>query len=54
MNKDKGIKRTNVNGWHSTTDMHKIPEYSNLVEALFKMHKTIFKEEHLDREPIFR
>ena len=31
-NEDKGIKRTNMNGWHSHTDMHKIPVFKPLVE----------------------
>ena len=26
-NKDKGIVRTNMNGWHSTTDMHEKPVF---------------------------
>ena len=26
---DKGVSRTNVKGWHSTTDMHTKPEYAN-------------------------
>ena len=29
---DKGINKTNVNGWHSTTDMHKKPEYKLLID----------------------
>ena len=24
---DQGVKKTNMNGWHSTTDMHTKPEY---------------------------
>ena len=28
MNQDKGIIRTNVQGWHSTTNMHEKPEFS--------------------------
>jgi len=50
--KDKGIKRTNMKGWHSQTDMHKIPVFKPLVEELFKMQNEIFKEEFLDSEPI--
>ena len=30
--KDKGVLRTNMNGWHSTTDMHKIPIFKPLVD----------------------
>ena len=50
--KDKGIKRTNMNGWHSNTDMHQIPVFKPLVDELFKMQLEIYKEEYLDREPI--
>ena len=49
--KDKGVKRTNMNGWHSTTDMHKIPVFKSLVDELFKMQMEIFQEEWLDSEP---
>ena len=49
---DKGVKKTNVNGWHSGTDMHKKPEYKPLVDELFKMVHQVFEEEWLDREPI--
>ena len=51
-NEDKGIKRTNMNGWHSHTDMHKIPVFKPLVDELFKMQFEVFNEEHLAREPI--
>ena len=51
-NEDKGIQRTNMNGWHSHTDMHKIPVFKPLVDELFKMQFEVFNEEHLDREPI--
>ena len=50
--KDKGIRRTNMIGWHSTTDMHKIPVFKTLVDELFKMQMDIYKEELLSREPI--
>ena len=50
--KDKGIRRTNMIGWHSTTDMHKIPVFKTLVDELFKMQMEIYKEELLSREPI--
>jgi uncharacterized protein (TIGR02466 family) len=50
-NKDKGIQRTNVNGWHSTSDMANYPEYKELVNILFQAQKDIYKEEHLDSEP---
>ena len=50
--KDKGIRRTNMIGWHNTTDMHKIPVFKTLVDELFKMQMEINKEELLSREPI--
>ena len=46
-NKDKGMKRTNMKGWHSQTDMHTIPVFKPLVEELFKMQEEIYKEEFL-------
>ena len=49
---DKGVKKTNVNGWHSETDMHIKPEYKPLVDELFKMVHQVFEEEWLDREPV--
>jgi uncharacterized protein (TIGR02466 family) len=50
-NQDKGVTRTNVKGWHSTTDMHHRPEYKNLVDMLYEAQKTIYDQEHLDSEP---
>ena len=51
-NQDEGLKKTNVDGWHSTTDMHQKPEYKPLVNELFMMMQEIWKEEYLDREPM--
>ena len=51
-NQDPGVSKTNVKGWHSTTDMASKPEYQNLINELMIMCKDIFKEEWLDREPI--
>ena len=51
MNQDKGITRTNVNGWHSTTDMHEKPEFKRLVQGLFEAQNKIYEEEHLESEP---
>ena len=45
--KDKGMKRTNMKGWHSQTDMHTIPVFKPLVGELFKMQEEIYKEEFL-------
>ena len=41
-NKDKGVNKTNYKGWHSTTDMHIKPEYSQLVTELIIMQKDIY------------
>ena len=38
-NQDKGVSRTNVNGWHSTTDMHEKPEYKKLVDIFMFLFK---------------
>ena len=51
-NQDPGVAKTNVKGWHSTTDMASKPEYQTLVNELMIMSKDIFKEEFLDREPV--
>ena len=51
-NRDKGVTRTNVQGWHSTTNMAELPEYAKLVNMLYACQKTIYNQEHLDSEPI--
>ena len=51
-NKDKGITRTNVQGWHSPTNMAELPEYKKLVDMLYACQKTIYDQEHLDSEPV--
>ena len=48
-NQDKGVKKTNYNGRHSTTDMGNKPEYQLLVTELMRMQKEIYDNEHLDR-----
>ena len=48
---DEGVKKTNVNGWHSQTDMHNRPEYKPLVDELFRMVHEVFNEEFLDGDP---
>ena len=48
---DSGVTKTNVNGWHSETNMHEKSEYKPLVNELFKMAHQIFEEEWLEREP---
>ena len=49
---DKGVKKTNVNGWHSETNMHEKSEYKPLVDELFKMVHQVFNEEFLDKQPL--
>ncbi len=49
---DKGITRTNVQGWHSTTNMHELPQFKKLVDMLYACQKTIYDQEHLDSEPV--
>ncbi|MDC0955869.1 TIGR02466 family protein [Candidatus Pelagibacter sp.] len=50
-NKDKGMTRTNIKGWHSGIHMHELPEYKKLVDMLYACQKTIYDQEHLDSEP---
>jgi uncharacterized protein (TIGR02466 family) len=49
---DKGVVRTNVQGWHSTTNMHELPQFKKLVDMLHACQKTIYDQEHLDSEPV--
>ena len=49
--KDKGVTKTNMNGWHSQTNMHAFPQFKPLVDALYEMQNEIYKEEWLDRQP---
>ena len=51
-NKDKGVVRTNIKGWHSTTDMAELPQFKKLVDMLYACQKTIYDQEHLDSEPV--
>jgi len=48
---DKGVQKTNVNGWHSPTDMHEKPEYKMLVDILYQAQQFIYKDESLHNEP---
>ena len=48
---DPGIKKTNMNGWHSKPEMHLKSEYQQLVQELYKMQEEIYQEEWLDRRP---
>ena len=49
---DKGIVRTNVQGWHSTTNMHELPQFKKLVDMLYACQKTIYEQEHYESEPV--
>tara|TARA_R100001163_G_scaffold23804_1_gene19885 strand:+ start:1599 stop:2177 length:579 start_codon:yes stop_codon:yes gene_type:complete len=49
--KDPGLIKTNVNGWHSKTTMHKNSVFKPLVDELYKMQQEVFHEEFLDRFP---
>jgi len=51
-NDPKGHNRTNVNGWHSTTDMNQKEEYNILTKELFDVQDEIFKKEFLDLKPV--
>jgi len=50
--KDAGVNRTNVNGWHSQTNMHEMPVFKPLVDQLFIMQQQMFEEEWLEREAL--
>ena len=49
--KDKGVQKTNIKGWHSTTNMHQNPEYKPIVDQLFLAIHQIWEAELLDRKP---
>ena len=44
---NKGEKKTNAGGWHSTTDMNKKEEYDPLTKELFTMQDEIYQKENL-------
>lgn len=48
---DNSLVKTNVNGWHSPTDMNTKSEYNSLINELFKMQQEIYNEEFLEGEP---
>ena len=49
---DKGIIRTNVQGWHSKTNMHERPEFKKLVNMLYDCQKTVYEQEYYESEPV--
>jgi len=48
----KGVNKTNVNGWHSKTDMNKREEYNPLTKQLFNMQEEVFEKEYLTEKPV--
>ena len=48
----KGVSKTNVNGWHSQTDMNRKHEYDPLSKELFAMQEEIFEKEFLTQKPV--
>ena len=48
---DKGMIRTNIKGWHSTTDMHQKPQFMKLVDMLYSCQRTIYDQEHYESKP---
>jgi len=50
-NEDKGVVRTNIKGWHSSTNMHELPEYAKLVDMLYSAQRTIYDQEYYESEP---
>ena len=48
----KGVSKTNVNGWHSATNMNEKKEYNPLMKELFAMQDKIFTKEFLTLKPV--
>ena len=51
-NSEKGLVKTNVNGWHSETNMHMKPEYKDLVTILHEAQREIYNKELLAGNPV--
>ena len=49
---NKGLQKTNVDGWHSETNMHQLPQFKPLVDELLKVITRVFNDEWLDRQPL--
>ena len=49
---DKGEKKTNAGGWHSSTDMNKKEEYNPLTRELFNIQDEIYQKENLSMKPV--
>ena len=50
--KDKGLKKTNMNGWHSKNLDPSYKEFHPLVDELYIMQNEIYQEEWLDKKPM--
>ena len=50
-NRDKGMIRTNIKGWHSDTNMNELPEYAKLVDMLYSAQRTTYDQEYYESEP---
>ena len=48
---DEGMTRTNIKGWHSTTNMHELPQFKKLVNMLYDCQKTVYEQEYYESEP---
>ena len=49
---DKGVVRTNVQGWHSDTNMGDLPQFKKLLDMLYACQKTIYEQENYESEPV--
>jgi|TARA_R110000824_G_scaffold93984_1_gene227173 uncharacterized protein (TIGR02466 family) len=49
--KGKGLKKTNINGWHSDTNMAHKKEYSRLTNLIISMTRGVFKDYHIKGKP---
>ena len=50
-NSEKGLNKTNVNGWHSETNMHIRPEYKDLVNILHDHPNCLFSGVYYIKTP---
>jgi uncharacterized protein (TIGR02466 family) len=50
--KNKGLKKTNMHGWHSDNLDSSHKEFNPLVNELYAMQNEIYQEEWLDKKPI--
>ena len=50
--KNKGLKKTNMHGWHSDNLDSSHKEFNPLIDELYIMQNEIYQEEWLDKKPI--